>query len=122
MLQWLTDELVKAENKSEKVHLVSHVPPGIEQCLLSWGREFSRIIERFSDTIVAQFYGHTHYDEFLVFYDVETMSQPISFGFVTPSVTTWTTHNPSYRIYTVDNDSMVLSRIVVLTKSIILFL
>lgn len=107
MLQWFMDELFMAEQNQEKVHILSHVPPGVEECLLGWGREFSRIIERFEDIIAAQFYGHTHYDEYVVFYDVETMNRSLGFGFVAPSVTTWTTHNPSYRIYTIDNDSMV---------------
>jgi sphingomyelin phosphodiesterase len=29
-------------------------------------------IQRFENTIRAQFYGHTHNDEFIVFYDTET--------------------------------------------------
>ncbi len=65
-----------------------------------------RIIERFQNTIVNQFYGHTHKDEFKVFYDTVTGTgnQPISFGFVTPSVTPHTNVNMAYRIYTIDGE------------------
>jgi sphingomyelin phosphodiesterase len=50
----------------------------------------------------AQFFGHTHNDEFIVFYDHETKSRPTNIGFVTPSVTTYTGMNPAFSIYTVD--------------------
>ena len=66
---------------------------------------------RFANTISAQFYGHTHNDQFMMWYDTETNSVPINVGYVTPSVTTYTGLNPSYRIYTIDgpyeNASMV---------------
>ena len=45
---------------------------------------------RFEGTISAQFYGHTHNDEFMVFYDEVDKNRAVSMGFVTPSVTTWT--------------------------------
>jgi len=38
----------------------------------------------------------------LVFYDAATQSRPVSSGFITPSVTTYTGLNPSYTIYTID--------------------
>ena len=101
-LAWLIDELLEAELEGRKVHLLSHVPPGNEDCLGSWGREFSKIISRFEGTVMAQFYGHTHNDEFAVFYDTDDSSRPVSVGIVTPSITTYTGLNPGYRIYTVD--------------------
>ena len=57
---------------------------------------------RFENIIRAQFFGHTHNDQFLVFYDAATQSRPVNLGFITPSVTTYTGLNPSYTIYTVD--------------------
>ena len=57
---------------------------------------------RFENIIRAQFFGHTHNDQFLVFYDAATQSRPLNLGFITPSVTTYTGLNPSYTIYTVD--------------------
>ena len=69
-------------------------------------KSVSRIVERFENTIVNQFYGHTHRDEFKVFYNTVTGdgSRPISSGFVTPSVTPHTNVNLAYRIYTADGD------------------
>lgn len=49
---------------------------------------------RFEGTIAAQFFGHTHLDEFELFYDEETLSRPVSIAFVAPSVTTYINLNP----------------------------
>ena len=57
---------------------------------------------RFENTVVAQFYGHTHNDEYIVFYDSETNSRPTNIGFVTPSVSTYSGYNMGYRLYTID--------------------
>ena len=56
----------------------------------------------FANTVTGQFYGHTHNDEFTIFYDYETNQIPINVAFVTPSVTTFTGLNPSFRFYTLD--------------------
>ena len=32
-LEWLVDELLMAEAKGEKVHILGHIPPGIIDCL-----------------------------------------------------------------------------------------
>ena len=67
-----------------------------------WAKNWAKVVDRFANTISAQFYGHTHNDQFELWYDTETNSVPINVGYVTPSVTTFTGLNPSYRIYTVD--------------------
>ena len=53
---------------------------------------------------VVQFHGHTHNDEFKVFYDIETNTRPINVAYVSPSVTSWKNMNPAYRIFTMDGD------------------
>ena len=63
---------------------------------------FLILLISFANTVTGQFYGHTHNDEFMVFYDYETNSIPVNVGFVTPSVTTFTGLNPSFRFYTLD--------------------
>jgi hypothetical protein len=52
-----------------------------------WSRNYYKIIQRYENTITAQFYGHTHYDEFEVFYDTEDLSRPTNIGYIGPSVT-----------------------------------
>ena len=56
---------------------------------------------RFENTVVAQFMGHTHNDEYIVFYE-EGTTRATNIAFISPSVTTWDTVNPAYRIYTLD--------------------
>ncbi|CAM9601960.1 unnamed protein product [Bubo scandiacus] len=98
-LQWLVGVLAAAEQAGEKVHIIGHIPPG--HCLRSWSWNYYRIVSRFEGTIAAQFFGHTHVDEFEVFYDEETLTRPVSVAFVAPSVTTYINLNPGYRVYEV---------------------
>lgn len=63
-LQWFIYELQSAEFSNEKVHIIGHIPPGHSDCLKVWSRNYYRIISRYESTITAQFFGHTHFDEF----------------------------------------------------------
>lgn len=74
-LQWFIYELQSAEFSNEKVHVVGHIPPGHPDCLKVWSRNFYSIIARYESTVTAQFYGHTHFDEFEVFYDPKDLSK-----------------------------------------------
>lgn len=112
VLQWLVNTLKEAEDNGDKVHIIGHIPPGNKDCLGAWGRNYAKIIERFESTVMAQFFGHTHHDHFVVFYDALTQSRPFSVGFVTPSVTTYTGLNPSYTIYTVDGGTSEASYVI----------
>ncbi|XP_054669866.1 sphingomyelin phosphodiesterase isoform X1 [Grus americana] len=91
-LQWLVGVLAAAEQAGEKVHIIGHIPPA--HCLRSWSWNYYRIVSRFEGTIAAQFFGHTHVDEFEMFYDEETLTRPVSVAFVAPSVTTYINLNP----------------------------
>ena len=46
VLRWLAVTLSEAESAGEKVHIISHIPPGNNDCLGAWGRNYARIIER----------------------------------------------------------------------------
>ncbi|XP_011505408.1 PREDICTED: sphingomyelin phosphodiesterase-like [Ceratosolen solmsi marchali] len=106
-LQWLIYELQGAEINSEKVHIIGHIPPGHSDCLKVWSRNYYHIINRYESTITAQFFGHTHYDEFEIFYDT------LSIAYVGPSVSPYYDLNPGYRIYYVDGDHPDTTRMVV---------
>lgn len=75
-LQWLIYELQSAEFSGEKVHIIGHIPPGHSDCLKVWSRNYYAIINRYESTITAQFFGHTHFDEFEVFYDPNDLGKP----------------------------------------------
>ncbi|GMR31695.1 hypothetical protein PMAYCL1PPCAC_01890, partial [Pristionchus mayeri] len=102
-LSWLISELLDSEAKGERVHIISHIPAGDDYCLKGWAHNFYEIVNRFENTIAAQFYGHTHQDHFQVYYeDSNPTGRPFHFNFISPSITTYSFNNPSYRIYTID--------------------
>lgn len=109
-LQWLVHVLQSSEDKGEKVHIIGHIPPGL--CLGSWSWNYYHIVNRYESTIAGQFFGHTHTDEFQMFYDEETLTRPLSVAFVAPSVTTYVNLNPGYRVYVVDGNYPKSSRMV----------
>ncbi len=57
-------------------------------------------IERYENIIKGQFYGHTHWDHFTVFFNEE--GAPSNVAFITPSMTTFEELNYGYRIFHVD--------------------
>ncbi|KAM4619879.1 sphingomyelin phosphodiesterase [Polymixia lowei] len=109
-LQWLVHILQASEDKGEKVHIIGHIPPGL--CLGSWSWNYYHIVNRYESTIAGQFFGHTHLDEFQMFYDEATMTRPVSVAFIAPSVTTYINLNPGYRVYIVDGNYKGSSRLV----------
>lgn len=112
-LRWLIYQLQEAEDNAEKVHIIGHIPPGQSDCFKVWSRNFYTIINRYESTVTAQFYGHTHQDEFEVFYDEENPKRPTNIAFIGPSVTTFENNNPGYRIYYVDGDHNETTREVI---------
>ncbi|KAL1505786.1 hypothetical protein ABEB36_005267 [Hypothenemus hampei] len=128
-LQWLIHELSQAESKGEKVHIIGHIAPGSTDCMKTWSKNFYDIVNRFESTIMGLFYGHSHADEFEVFYETEKefnskssfnkrlrwwksknikelkfTDRPTAVAYLGPSVTSYTNNNPAYRIYYVDGD------------------
>ncbi|GAA6232060.1 sphingomyelin phosphodiesterase [Lates japonicus] len=117
-LQWLVHILQASEDKGEKVHIIGHIPPGL--CLGSWSWNYYHIVNRYESTITGQFFGHTHLDEFQMFYDEATMTRPLGVAFIAPSVTTYVNLNPGYRVYYVDGNYRGSSRLVLDHETFIL--
>jgi len=55
-------------------------------------------LSRYESTITGQFFGHTHMDEFQMFYDEETMTRPVGVAFIAPSATTYINLNPGQEL------------------------
>lgn len=104
-LQWLHDTLLQAEEDKEKVHILLHIPPGKGGHYNIWRREYTRIVERFHQTIIAHFCGHTHKNEFNVFYDRTNAKFATSLTFNGGSLTPYSDVNPNYVVYYVDKTS-----------------
>lgn len=135
MLRWVTDELLHAEQKGEKVWIMGHVLPAWSGTN-AWANPtqlFHAIVDRFSSTSLAHiFFGHTHEDQSSVFYPfhpavsptqnspapaagkngssmpIDTARSARNVAFMAPSVTPGTHLNPEFRIYTVDPHGWVV--------------
>ncbi|KAG5672941.1 hypothetical protein PVAND_003028 [Polypedilum vanderplanki] len=103
-LQWLHDTLLLAEKDNEKVHMLVHIASGEGSCFSFWSREYRRIIEKFHNIISAQFNGHSHVDEFNVFYDSKNITNAINVAWNGGSVTTFSDLNPNYNVYWIDDE------------------
>jgi len=106
-LQWLHDTLLAAESANEKVHILKHIPSGEGSCFRVWSREYRRILDRFWNTISAQFNGHTHKDEFNVFYSLSQPNYAINVAWNGGSVTPYSNVNYNYRMYYADPQTYV---------------
>lgn len=116
-LQWLIHELQISELMEESVHIIGHVPPGSDDCLGTWSKNYNRIVRRFKHTITGQFFGHTHNGEFQIFHELPVgknitnsttefkLPEPVAAAFVAPSVTTYVGLNPGFRVFHINPNS-----------------
>lgn len=103
-LAWLVTELTAAENAGERVWLIGHMPMGSGDAFHDASNYFNQLTTRFSATIAAQFYGHTHKDEFQISYSdyaARTAANAIGVSYIAPALTP-TSGNPTFRVYSID--------------------
>lgn len=100
-LEWLRDELILAESNDERVHILGHIPPNTATCIRAWNREYNKLIRKFAHIISGQFNGHTHNDEFTLFY-AEDETAAVNVAWNGGSGTSFIGLNSNYRLYTVD--------------------
>jgi len=106
-MQWFHDTLLAAEQAGERVHVLAHIPGGQGSCFSFWSREYRRVTDRFHMTISATFNGHTHRDEFNLFYDRNTNTHAASVLWNGGAATPWIRLNPNYMLYHVDRELFV---------------
>lgn len=104
-LDWFVRILEQAERNNESVHVLFHHPSGDKEILKVWSREFNKIINRFANTITAQFNGHIHVDRFQVYYNESNKDQAINVAWNGASLAPYDYANPSFKIYTVDSNT-----------------
>ncbi|GAM21534.1 hypothetical protein SAMD00019534_047090, partial [Acytostelium subglobosum LB1] len=104
MIAWAVQELQAIENAHEHVYIIGHIPSGVSDCIDVWSQQLYQVVDRYEDSIIGLFFGHTHHDQFQLYHDaVDGHTTAVSY--IAPSVTTYTNQNPSYRIYTVDEET-----------------
>ncbi|KAG0042518.1 hypothetical protein BGZ83_000362 [Gryganskiella cystojenkinii] len=107
-LKWLVQQLQAAEDAGERVWIIGHVGPSQTDCIQNWSALYYQVVQRYSPHVIAeQFFGHTHYDEFALYYGpgAKSSQNAIATAWIGPSVTPYTDLNPGYRVYKVDSKS-----------------
>jgi sphingomyelin phosphodiesterase len=108
----LVSELQKAETAKERVYIIGHMPMGSQDAFHDPSHMFDGIVNRYSATIAAMFFGHTHKDEFQVSYSAtsnaqKSFSNAVAMSYIVPSLTP-TDGMPAFRVYSVDPDTFAV--------------
>ncbi|KAL8817809.1 MAG: hypothetical protein Q9191_008074 [Dirinaria sp. TL-2023a] len=112
MQAFLIQELQAAEDAGERVWILGHVPTGFDGSdpLPNPSNLFYQIVDRYSPHVIANvFFGHTHDDQFMVYYannasDISSANALMT-GWIGPSVTPMKDLNSGFRMYEVDTGS-----------------
>lgn len=107
MRKFVEQRLMEARVSCEKVILAGHHPPGSNDYMITGSRWFEQLVLEYSDVIVLMPAGHTHIDEFRMFYDSKKRAKAVLY--VAPSMTTAGVKNPSMRIFELDRSTYVVN-------------
>ncbi|KAI9640694.1 hypothetical protein NHQ30_011003 [Ciborinia camelliae] len=103
-LAWLVTELQAAETAGQRVYIIGHMPLGSSDTFHDGSNYFNQITQRYSATIAALFFGHTHRDQFQITYSnykAQTAANALEVSYIIPSMTP-TSGYPAFRVYSVD--------------------
>ncbi|KJZ71755.1 hypothetical protein HIM_08840 [Hirsutella minnesotensis 3608] len=103
-IAWLVRELDAAEKAGENVYIIGHMPLGERDALRDGSNYLDQVVNRYSSTIAAMFFGHTHVDHFEVSYSdykSRNAGNALATSYIAPSLTP-TSGMPSFRVYDVD--------------------
>lgn len=84
--------------------IIGHVHP--KSTLNDWIMRYNALVDRYSYTIRAQFFGHSHADHIAFFPTFKDPKKLASYHMISPALTTATFKNPEYRILEIDYDTM----------------
>ncbi|KAL2004087.1 hypothetical protein VTN02DRAFT_307 [Thermoascus thermophilus] len=106
---WMISELQQAEDAGERVWIIGHVLSGWDGTnpMPNPTNLFYQIVDRYSPHVIANiFFGHTHEDQFLIYYanngTVRNDDTALMTGWIGPSVTPLMNLNSGFRMYEVD--------------------
>lgn len=117
---WLEEKLEGAQDRSSKVIIAAHAPPGYFERFAvipffnaTYNSDYINLLNKHGKVIMAQIYGHEHTDSFRIF--ASDSGELQSVAFLAPSVTPWypkpvpggTAINPSLRLYTHDTSDIL---------------
>jgi sphingomyelin phosphodiesterase len=103
-IAWLVRQLDAAERDGERVYIIGHHPPGEWDAFHDYSNHLDQVVNRYSSTIAAMFFGHTHKDHFTINYAdyaERTFDNTLVTAYIGPSLTPLA-GMPSFTVYTVD--------------------
>ncbi|KAJ3428452.1 sphingomyelin phosphodiesterase [Anaeramoeba flamelloides] len=117
-IDWLDEEIAKAKLNGEKVYIFGHIPVGKSSrrvipplCYTNSSLKLAQVMEKYPDTIVAMFSGHTHFDEFRVIYDTKTFTKPVGMNLISPSFVPEGNRYSGFRVYDYDKNNFDITNI-----------
>ncbi|KAJ6784614.1 hypothetical protein PWT90_07389 [Aphanocladium album] len=109
-LTWLVQQLDAAEKAGDRAYIIGHMPMGDIDALHDGSHTFDTIVNRYSDTVAALFWGHTHVDHFELHYSDYSKREyqtARAMAYISPSLTP-TSGMPSFRVYEVDPETFAV--------------
>lgn len=109
-LTWLVQQLDAAEKAGDRAYIIGHMPMGDIDALHDGSNTFDAIVNRYSNTIAALFWGHTHVDHFELHYSDYSKREyqnARAMAYIAPSLTP-TSGMPSFRVYEVDPETFAV--------------
>ncbi len=130
VLRWLESTLITAKQEGEKVWLVFHVPPEIDDSATvhqyeslvkeagsptdtacskaivpmwapAWTSQFAALLETHDDTVLVSLAGHTHTDDFRL---IGALGSKKEFVLINPAISAVSRSNPAFRVVSFNND------------------
>ncbi|KAA1479006.1 sphingomyelin phosphodiesterase [Dentipellis sp. KUC8613] len=107
LFAFMVQQLQIAEDSSERAWIIGHIPSGKADTAHDQSNYYDQIVQRYKDTIAAQFFGHSHKDQFEIAYsdwDNRNAQTADSILFIGPALTP-TSGNPAFKLYDIDPDT-----------------
>jgi len=103
---WFESVLAMAKTNGEKVWILAHIYPGNGEAIDSYSVNFQNLFAVYNQTIIGNFFGHSHKDQFGLFRNPNsTDHEVLGMMYIAPSVTPQSIMNPSARVYIYDRDT-----------------
>ncbi|KIJ35641.1 hypothetical protein M422DRAFT_262040 [Sphaerobolus stellatus SS14] len=107
ILAFMVGQLQAAEDAGQRAWIFGHIPSGKADIFFDQSNYYDQIVQRYRNTIAAQFFGHSHKDQFEIAYSdfsKQTAETADSILFIAPALTP-TSGNPAFKVYDIDPDT-----------------
>jgi len=107
-MDWLENVLRNAEKAGEGVFIIGHIPPGSNYFNSEASLRYNALVDRFTQTIRGQFFGHSHSDEWKLIHGYFDKNNTVGIVHTCGSLSTNAWRNPGFRVYNMYEDNHVV--------------